>query len=210
MRMAHRRAACGLSLLLLLASATATAQSGPDLSDLVVEWARGRYASPVMCELEGSLVRGIRRVIIGGERMPGRTVTLELQFIDMRPGEATRCVNATGRPQPNALGKLQLRLPGHPHPETAKRDFKQTLKQERGFDFEIAAGRLKLQSVAVPPAEPRVVDFRGGHASIGLVQPATDAERELRDFKSPRKLVLELESPKGDALKLPIFLFEEG
>jgi hypothetical protein len=196
--------------LLLVASPDATAQSGPDLSDLVVDWARGRYASPVMCELGGGLVRGIRRVIIRGERMPGRTATLELQLVDMRPGEATRCVNATGHSQPNALGKLQLRLPGRPHPETAMRDFKQTLKHARGFEFEIAAGRLKLQDVAVPPAESRIVDFRGGHASIGLVLPATDAERELRDFQSPRKRVLELKSPQGDALLLPLFLFEEG
>jgi hypothetical protein len=83
------------------------AQSGPDLSDLMVEWALGRYASPVMCEIDGELVRGIRRVIIRDERTPGRPATLLVQLVDMHPGEATRCVNSLGRPQPNAQGNRQ-------------------------------------------------------------------------------------------------------
>jgi hypothetical protein len=196
-------------VLMSLSPLLARAQSGPDLSDLVVDWAHGRYASPVMCELDGELVRGIRRVILREERTPGRAVMLLVQFVDMRPGEAARCVNATGQPQPNILGKVLLRLEGTPHPETAARDFKQTLKRDRGFELEIARGALKLQAVSRPPAGPQLVDFQGGRATLRLVMPATDADLELAAFQSPRKLLLELQPKKGEKLTLPISLVQE-
>lgn len=191
---------------LLLPARGGLAQSPPDLNALVVDWASGRYASPVMCEIGGELVRGIRRVILRPRHTLGRPLRLAVHFIDMRPDGATRCVNATGARQPNALGKLLLQLPGMPHPETAKRDFKRTLKREKGFDLDVAEGILKLQEVAEPPVEPRLVDFRGGKARVALVMPATDAARELGAFDSPSKLLLSVQSPDGEKLVLPLFL----
>ena len=198
-----------LLLALVVSGGAARAQSEPDLNALVVDWASGRFAAPVMCELGGELVRGVRRVILRPRHTIGRPVRLAVHFIDMRPEDATRCVNAMGQPQPNILGKLLLQLPGTSHPETAARDFKRTLKRDKGFDLDITEGVLKLQDVAMPPPEPRLVDFRGGKASIRLVFPATDADRELAPFPSPRKSVLAVESKDGERIELPIFLASE-
>lgn len=196
------------TLLLLVAGppAPAAGQTGPDLSDLVVDWATGRYASPVMCEIGGELVRGVRRVILRPHHTLGRPTRLAVHFIDMKPGKATRCIDSTGAPQPNVQGKLLLGVPGIPHPETATRDFKRALQRDKGFVLEVTEGVLKTQDVAVPPASPRLVDYRGGEASLRLVLPATDAARELAPFPSPRKLVLIVESERGARLELPLFL----
>ena len=43
-----------------------------------------------------------------------------------------------------------------------------------------------------------------------MVMPATDAARELRDFQSPRKILLELEATGGETLVLPLFLIQES
>jgi len=200
---------CALSALVLLAAAPAAAQSPPDLNDLVIRWAAGRYASPVMCEIGGELVSGIRRVILRPQQTLGRPPRLTVQFVDMRPGEATRCVDARGAAQPNVLGKLLLELPGISHPETASRDFKRALQREKGFELQIGEGVLKLQDVRVPQPDPRIVDYRGGNAALRLVAPATDADRALAPFPSPRKLLLIVEAPGADRLELPLFLASE-
>jgi len=67
------------------------------------------------------------------------------------------------------------------------------------------SGKLKVQDVAQPPRPARAVDFRGGTAAIRMVLPATDAARELSDFRSTRKALLELKDKKGLVLRLPIF-----
>jgi len=205
-------ALAGILDLALPVQAPARAQA-PDVNDLVIEWATGRFASPVTCEIDGELVHGIRRVIMRPRHTLGRRTRLAVHFIDMRPDGATRCIDAKGDDQPNVLGKLLLELPGIPHPETATRDFKRALQREKGFDLAVTEGILKLQDVAVPPAEPRLVDFHGGKASLRLVLPATDADRALAPFASPRKLVLEVVGPEGDdeggrteRIELPLFL----
>jgi hypothetical protein len=195
-----------LLLLGIVPPGPAAGQAGPDLNDLVVDWATGRYASPVMCEIDGELVRGVRRVILRPHHTLGRPTRLAVHFIDMKPGEATRCIDSTGAPQPNVQGKLLLAVPGIPHPETATRDFKRALQRDKGFSLEVTEGVLKLQDVAVPSPSPRLVDYRGGEASLRLVLPATDAARELAPFPSPRKLVLIVVSEGGPPLELPLFL----
>ncbi|MCH2187611.1 hypothetical protein MK280_17290 [Myxococcota bacterium] len=187
-----------------------SAQTPPDLNALVVNWAMGQYASPILCEIVGRLIRGVRRVILKPHQTFGRPVNLEVHFIDLQPEDATRCVNSIGKTQPNIWGKVWLQIPGKPHPETAKRDFKRRLKRDKAFDLEIADGRLKLQGVAIPTPKATVESFRGGRATLGPAMPATDAARELALFKSQRKMLLTLESPSGTVLELPLFLREEN
>jgi hypothetical protein len=191
-------------LVLLGIGGAALAQGQPGLNELAIHWVRGRFMSPVMCELDGHLVQGVRRVLLAKVATPGRPAGLSIQFVDMRPGDATRCVNAMGVDLPNLTGKLQLRRPGRDHPETAARDFKKALREDRGFDFEIFSGRLRVQHVSDPPSAPEVVDFSGGRASVSVVMPATDAQRELAHFVSSRKHVLTIERKSGERLVFPI------
>ena len=49
----------------LLVACAAVAQPRPiDFNALALDWARGRYLSPVICETDGELVRGGRRLLI--------------------------------------------------------------------------------------------------------------------------------------------------
>ena len=183
----------------------ARAQSGPALDDLIAHWAAGSFRSPLLCELDGQLVRGVRRVLIRARPQPGRPPVIFAEFVDLEPGTATRCIDATGAPVPNLVGRLELRRSGHRHPETAARDFKRSLKQDRGFTYSISQGSLRIQEVRQPPAEPRLVDLQGGSLVLSLIFPATDASRALADFSSSRKLLLTLESGEGERIVLPLF-----
>ena len=197
----------------------ASPQAEPTLNDLVAQWSRGSFRSPLMCEVEGELLRGVRRVLIRTEKFASNDPQTSLELIDLDPGQATRCMDATGRQVPNLSGKLQLRRDGHRHPETARRDFLdavrelrpldrddvEALKQDKAFEFRIVSGNLRVQAVALPPAESRLLDFQGGRARLSLLFPATDAARALKDFPSGRKLVLTLESRSGEVFVLPLF-----
>ncbi len=196
--------------LVLLASsvwtAASIAQTGPSLDGLVAQWSAGSFRSPLMCELDGELVRGVRRVIIRSRAMPGNAPETSIEFVDVQAGEATRCLDATGVPVPNLSGRLELKRPGgHRHPETAKRDFKRALRQEKGFTYQIRSGVLAVQAVESPPAKPQLRDFQGGTLTLSLVYPATDAARALAEFRSGRKLLLTLESRDDREIILPLF-----
>lgn len=187
----------------------AAAQSGgPDLNDLALRWVRGRYASPIVCEIGGQPVRGLRRVVVTPGSRDARPPGGRIIFVDIDAGEAQRCVTALGDDAPNVVGRLEFYLPGRSRPDTASRDFAIALRREGGFAYDVREGQLRIESVGDGSA-PRVVDFRGGQARIHQVRPATDAARLLGDLPSPRKLLLELEAPDGTKLRFPLALMAE-
>ena len=194
----------GLALGLLPEPAQA---QGPDLNMLSLAWARGRYLTPVICEIDGELVRGGRRLTI----MPGprhsRPPVDTVLFTDLEVPTATRCFDDIGAPQPNVRGRLQFRLPGHSRPDSAKRDFDAALRRSQGFEFYVTAGTLRIQTVG--EEDSRDVDFRGGTASLKIVQPTSDDARVLGDLSGLRKLVLEVEAEDGTQLRFPLVMTKE-
>ena len=181
------------------------AQQGPDLADLVVGWVSGSWRSPISCEIDGTLRQGVRRVIIEPQPVRGRAADLRMRFIDLHPGEATRCVDTRGTSLPNLIGGVRARYPGRPHPETAKRDFREALKRKKGFELDVVEGSVRFESVGPGAEEARLVDFARGKLVISRVYPATDPARELAPFKSGRKFLLTLKAPSGEVLVLPVF-----
>ncbi len=194
-----------LLLVFCLIPFAALPQRKATLNDLVAQWSQGSFRSPLMCEVEGKLLLGVRRVLIRAEKFASNDPQTSVELVDLDPGEATRCMDATGKQVPNLSGKIQLRRDGHQHPETARRDFKRALKQDKGFEYRIVSGALKIQPVEIPAAESRLLDFQGGRARLSVVFPATDAARTLTDFPSGRKLLLTLESGDGEVFVLPLF-----
>lgn len=190
---------------ILLLSLTAHAQSVRGLSDLIAGWASGSLRSPVSCEIDGKMRRGVRRVIIEPVVQPGRPSELRVKFVDLHVGGATRCVDSLGRALPNVVGTVLARYPGRPHPETAKRDFREAMKRKKGFQLDVKEGLLKIVPVGSAAGPGDTVDFKQGELEISLVYPATDAARELAPFQSGRKMVLTLQSPSGEKLSLPLF-----
>ncbi len=202
---------CALLLLfgLLAAPGQALAQAGamPDLNVLALEWARGQYGSPLVCEREGSPVRAIRRVLIAPvpATEAGRTAANRLLFPDPTAKGASRCFSELGSDEPLVDGSLVIWLPGRSRPDTARYDFQTALRREEGFRFEIRSGKLLVKGWGPGNDEPVPVDFQGGSASLHVVGRGSDAEKLLRGFRSPRKLLLDLEAPDGTKLRFPLF-----
>ncbi|MDG2334289.1 MAG: hypothetical protein P8Q97_08725 [Myxococcota bacterium] len=183
----------------------AAGSAEPSLNERVALWSAGSFRSPVHCEIDGQLIRGIRRVVIRAAAVPGRDPGVEVEFVDFEPEDATRCIDATGAPLPNVVGRLKLRRERSRHPETAQRDFKRALQKKKGFSYRVISGTLDLQAVGDPPVPARQVDFSGGELSLSLIFPATDAQRALVDFPSERKILLTLESGSGQVIRMPLF-----
>ena len=167
---------------LFLSAVPAFAQSGASLPDLIAGWAGGSLRSPVSCEIDGELRRGVRRVIIEPVVSPGRRTDLSVKFVDLHVDEATRCVDSLGQSLPNVVGTVLTRHPGRPHPETAQRDFRNALKRKKGFALDVVEGSLKITPVGPSVQLEKPVDFRRGTLDLSLIYPATDAARELAPF----------------------------
>lgn len=178
----------------------------PTISDMALDWARGRFATPLICEFDGKLVRGIRRVMIAPGASHRRSRQNRMVFIDLEVEEASRCFAELAGSVPNVTGSLQIELPAVRRSDTARRDFREALRRKKGFEFRIAEGGLKLQEVTQPPSPSRTVDFRGGSASLRTIELGSDAARLLAPFESPRKLMLELSARDGTKLSFPLYM----
>lgn len=197
-----------LSAVLAVAAAPVAAQTGPSLQELAIDWALGRFGSPLICQIEGTPVRGMRRLqVVNGPRQL-RSPLARIIFVSMEVEAATRCFTETEKSAPNISGTLEIRFPGAARRDTAHREFKTLLRREGGVEFDISGGVLRLQEVGVATNAARDVDFRGGKARFGLVRPGTDVERLLSAIKSPRKLDLVITARDGTLVKLPLFLVE--
>lgn len=210
--LASRRAHPGLpvvallSLLVLAAPVRAQGTGQPTLAELALDWARGRFATPVICEFAGRPVRGIRRVLIGPGPARVQPPVDKIVFVDLDADDASRCFTELGGDSPNITGSIQIRLPGNWRPELAARDFREQLRRKQGFEFDVPAGGLRIGKISQPPGPSRVVDFRGGSVSLRALDPGSDSERLLADFESPRKLLLELSARDGTKLSFPLYM----
>lgn len=194
---------------ILLAAARSTPAQGPDLNALVLDWARGRYASPLHCELEGRPVRGLRRLLVTPGPRDVRPPVDVIVFVKLEVDDASRCFTELESEVPNLWGRVQIRVPGTPHPDTATRDFQVQIRRKGGFDFEIPAGQLLVQPIGDEGGAPRRMDFRGGRARMSEVKPGTDAFRLLDDMPPGRFVLLELETRDGERLELPVVRIDD-
>lgn len=176
----------------------------PDLNDLALEWVRGEFRAPLICEFDGLPRRGLRRLLIapGPRSMLPRADTLRV--FDLGAAEATRCFDDLGAEELNAEGVIRFSLLGPSRPDTARRDFAAALRREGGFDFEIREGRVQLQHVGDPDAEPRRVDFASGVLRVRTVPRGSDIERRLLDLGGQRRLTLSLEAKDGTTVRFHV------
>lgn len=192
-----------LVLIALLAfAAPAAAQplgeaGAPTLTDLALRWAQGDYRAPIVCEIEGTAHRALRRVRIADGPRHVTIATDRIVFYDLEAPDETRCMDPTGGEEPNVIGQLLVTLEARARPDTAEHDFQAALRRDGGFAYGIKAGSLRI---GTPGAALREVDFKGGSARLRVVARGSDAQRRLADFGARRKLTLEVEAPDGTAL----------
>lgn len=180
--------------------------SGRTVADLALDWARGRFASPLICQFGDKPVRGIRRVLITPGPSHVRPAVDRIVFVDLDVDEASRCFAELKGDVPNVIGSVQIRLLGIRTADTARRDFREQLRRKQGFEFGIVSGGLRIRPVSQPPSAGEGVDFRGGRASLRTIEPGSDSARLLADFDSPRKLLLELSATDGTKLSFPLYM----
>jgi hypothetical protein len=180
------------------------------VADMALDWARGRFASPVICQIDsqsdGRPVRGLRRLLITPGPRQVRPRVNRIVFVDMEVSDASRCVSELAGEVPNVTGSIQIRLPTSRHRDTAKRDFRELMRRKGGIDFDIVSGGLKIQPITQPESAARTVDFRGGRASLHDVGKGSDLSRLLAPFDSPRKLSLEVSARDGTKLSFPLYM----
>lgn len=176
------------------------------VADMALDWSRGRYATPLICELDGKLVRGLRRVLITPGPSHERPRVNRIVFVDLEVETASRCFAELAGDVPNVTGSVEIQLPSTRRRDTARRDFREALRRKGGFEFHISSGGLKLQPVTQPPSSARGVDFRGGRASLVILAEGSDEARLLAAFPSPRKLMLELSAKDGTKLSFPLYM----
>lgn len=173
----------------------------PDLNDLALEWTRGQFAAPLLCEVKGVPTRGLRRLLIAPDPRATRPRANRLRVFDLELEDASRCFDELGAEEFNLVGALSLTLPGRSRPDSARRDFAAALRRENGFDFRIREGRLRVAPVGGAETQPRVVDFADGLARVRNVERGSDAARRLREFEGGRRLSLMLEAKDGTTLR---------
>jgi hypothetical protein len=175
------------------------------LPDLALRWSAGHFASPLICQLDGEPLRGLRRIVIAPAPARVQPPANRVRFVDLEVEEASRCFTELAGDTPNVTGSLLIRLPGRHSTETVERDFREALRRARGFEFGIAGGVLQIQAVTQPASPVRAVDFSGGRAELREVREGSDIARLLAPFRSPRKLMLELTARDGTELSFPLY-----
>jgi hypothetical protein len=201
-----------LAIAVLLATSPALAQPGagaaPDAVEFALAWARGGYASPVICRFKEDVQRGLRRIVIGpGPRSSAQRVD-RIQFFDIGATGASRCHDDLGAEEPNIVGTLLVSYTAkRPRSDTPQRDIEQELKTGP-LSFEIASGRLRIGAATGLPESLPEVDFAGGKLRIGEVAAGSDDARRLGDFASQRRLRLDAEAPDGTRIGMLLAEFE--
>jgi len=180
----------------------------PDLNLRALQWLRGRWASPLVCDRGGEILETAHRLVIAPAAKHVRPPSARITFHGVEVEGATRCSDIVGGETPDLDGTIVVTLPGRSRPDLAQAEFQRTLRQVGGFDFAVASGRLRLTGWG-EHAEPRIVDFAGGTARAREVRRGSDAARVLADLASPRKLTFELENADGDErLAFPMVFYD--
>jgi hypothetical protein len=190
----------------LCAPPPASAQQ-PDLNLLALDWIRGRYAYPVVCEGGGEARRAVGRLVTSPGRKGARPTTNRITFHGFDVSGASSCKDVMGSGLPEVQGSIEVTLPGARRPDLAPSDFQRILRTQGGFDFDIVSGRLRLTDWSEARAS-RLVEFKGGTARYRRVRRGTDADRILSAFESPHKLTLELTAPGSETLRFPLALYD--
>jgi hypothetical protein len=156
--------------------------------------------------VEGTPRQALRRIRIHpGPRQAARP-SLRITFYDLDAPPGTRCSSISGQAEPNVIGALELVWDGRTRPDTGEVDFRNLLRHERGLDFRIDSGRLRVGDVEAGRPGERVVDFAGGTARVEPVVRGSDAARRLAGLGGQRQLGLAIEAP--DHLRLSFDLVE--
>jgi len=201
-------AALCATLALVLGASPALAQgvAERDLGDLALQWIRGDFRSPMVCEIDGEPRQALRRIRIADGPRRSTRPTSRILFFDLEAPPDTRCMDMTGGEELNVTGQLVIRFDGRRRADTAGYDFQAALRREGGFRFPVQVGALR---VGPPGGALEEHDLGEGTVRITRVAPGSDTARRLAEFGPRRKLRLEVEAEEGLRLAFDLVQFGE-
>jgi len=193
-----------LLLCIALPCGLVAAQAGPDAVDFALAWARGGFASPVVCRFPDRAQRGLRRVVVAAGPRTSEVRVNRVQFFDLEAPGAERCHDELGAEEPNVIGTLYVTYTARrPRSDTPERDLKQDL--ERGpLEFSIVRGRLRVGPASVPVESLREVEFADGKLELGPIAPGSDDAKRIADVPGSREVRLVAEAKDGTRVVLPL------
>jgi len=184
-------------------------RSAPDETDLALGWARGVFASPVVCRFPDGAKRGLRRVIVA----PGPATSEErvdrIQFVDLGADGADGCVDELGGDEPNVVGAIYVtHKQRRPNSDTAERDFKHDV--EHGpIAFEVVRGKLRVGRAGGAVDTLKDVEFAGAKMTLETIRAGSDDARQIADLPGIRQLRLAIDAKDGTHLALPLVEVEK-
>ena len=180
--------------------------------DLALAWTVGDYRSPLLCEVDGTPFRVLRRIRVSPKRLQqGQRPTIRVQFYDLESPEETRCYSEEGAGEENLIGTLEVvHESRRDRTDIAEREFTDMLRREGGFGFKVKRGRLRMGTPGAAPESLAVVDFKGGSLEVHEVERGQDAYRKLLDFGERRKLTFRLKAPDGTSLRFDLAQMDGG
>jgi hypothetical protein len=170
------------------------------LQELALRWAEGEFRAPLICAIDGTPHRGLRRVRVTRDEREGHRPLARIAFRGLEVPADTRCHDELGGEEPTVIGTVVITFDGRTRADTARFDFEEALRRHGGFRYPIVSGVLRVGAPDQPAEAIPEVDFRGGTAELRMVQRGTDSFRRLADFGSRRKLRLTLSAPDGRQL----------
>lgn len=193
-----------------LGGPTASAQDAP-LDQMALAWARGRFASPLICEGPNGLEKTLRRIVVSAGPRHRRPPENRLQLVGIEVEGAERCFATLGGDQPDLEGVLVFQYPSYGRPDLASHEFQSTLRRDGGFEYRIRTGKLRISDpdAGDEASGAREVDFARGKLRVNAVPPGSDADRVLADFPGARKLTLQLEAPDETRLELHMIQYDQ-
>lgn len=160
--------------------------------DLVLSWASGEYISPVLCEIGGSPQRIARTLRITPPKRARRRQ--EGHRFELEPlGVELSCKTEQGEPAPEMRAIGRLRHKARARPDTARHDFEQAMRRDRGFVLQFESGRLEIGS----GDDVKSIDLKKGTLDIRVLEPNSDEARMLGDVGPLSKRALTLEAADG-------------
>lgn len=183
-------------------------RGGPDTVDFALSWARGGFASPIVCRFGEKAERGLRRVVIEPGPRTSEQRVVRVKFLDLAAAGAERCTDELGADEPNVAGTIYVTYdPRRPRSDTPQRDFQ--LDLDRGpIEYQIVRGLLRVGPGGKAPASLPDTDFAGGTLRLSNVKPGSDDARRIADLPGARALKIEVAAKNGTAFAFPVVELE--
>lgn len=224
---------CTVSLIGLAVGALPVHAAEPTLTDLALEWSRGRYITPMICTIQGEAVRAQRRALIApGEKKFGKAI-LQFRFYRMQlPSTPSDCFSMLGVQEFDIDGTILATVVGKSRADSLERDFKDMLEHKGGLDLAIQEGKLTLytfgestpkrvidsgdaekfdvpDAATLPNATSQTANFSAQDvqiksARLSTVVRTSDLARSLTDYQDLPQYQLNMELTDGRLLTMPL------